>query len=172
MRARTRALHDRLDAAIGSAAIGDDSGYAAFLCVQHAARAPIERWASSNWDAPLPMPLTAPLIAADLVTLGVPLPSPERFAFPANADPLGLAWALGGSSLGNKALLAQRRRSGLTTADVFLSDGRLAAFFRSLLPQLDRMVCDHEADAAVAGAEAVFRTFLAATENTSLRTAE
>lgn len=171
LKERTRVLHDQLDAAIGQSALASDAGYAGFLQTQYAARAPIERWARASLDPRLLPPATAALIAEDLQSLGNSLPDEESFAFPRRADPRGLAWALGGSALGNKAMLTQRRRGGRTGSDLFLSDTATADFFRHLLPMLHITVADEEADAAVAGAEAVFRTFLAASSRRSMRAA-
>lgn len=171
LRERTRALHDRLDAAISPAAMRDDDAYAAFLAVQFAARAPIERWAKEHVASELTPPATAQLIAADLATLSAGFPLEAHFSFPAGADPRGLAWALGGSALGNKAMLVRRRRAGRDNADQFLSDKRTGDFFRGLMPTFAQPVTDAEADAAVAAAEAVFRTFLAAADDASLKAA-
>lgn len=164
---RTAPLHDALDAALGEAA-RDQIGYAAFLARQYSARAPIERWAQAHLDRAIMPPPTSPLIAADLSELGCGLPAEEAFAFPAHGDPLGLAWALGGSALGNKALLARRRRSGLPGPQRFLSDTATAAYFRRLLLKLSQPADEHDVDAAVAAAVAVFQTFLAAARRPSL----
>lgn len=162
LRQGTKSLHDRLDALLADAAVGDDAAYAAFLTAQHAARDPIERWAAAQMEPALCPPPSAPLIAADLAELGAPVPPPASFAFPAGGDPLGLAWALGGSSLGNRALLARRRRAGRAGATRFLDDAALPAFFRRILPLLAEPVSQSRADAARAAAEAVFACFLAA----------
>lgn len=158
---RTETLHHALDSVLGEAAL-DEMGYADFLARQYAARSPIERWAEANLDGDILPPATSPLIAADLTELGGQLPTEEAFAFPAHGDPLGLAWALGGSALGNKSLLAQRRRSGLSGPQRFLGDSATAAYFGRILPKLSQATDERGADAAVAAAEAVFRTFLAA----------
>lgn len=171
LKTRTRDLHERLDASVGSAALGDADNYAAFLAVQYSARAPIEQWAATDLGTDLRPPATSALIADDLAALGCPRPPEQAFTFPAGADPRGLAWALGGSSLGNKAMLVERRRAGHTGADRFLSDPSTAAFFRRLLPHLEQPVSADEADAAVAAAEAVFLTFLAAASHASLKAA-
>ena len=161
LKSRTAPLHDALDLALGEHAL-DENGYADFLARQYAARAPIERWAESQFSEALMPPSTSSLIAADLSDLGHRLPPEQTFAFPENGDPMGVAWALGGSALGNKTLLARRRRLGLAGPQRFLGDTRTAAFFARILPHLSRPVVADRADAGVAAAEAVFRTFLAA----------
>ena len=158
----TRGLHDELDASLGHAAL-DARSYTAFLSIQYAARAPIERWASTALSADLLPPATADLIAADLEELRVPLPFETDFTWPGGADPIGFAWALGGSSMGNRAMLVQRRKAGFAGADRFLSDPATALYFRALLPRLAAPVSAQMAGAAVLAAEAVFTTFLSAT---------
>lgn len=170
LKQRTRRLHDELDGALGHAAT-DSRAYATFLQVQYAARAPIERWARLNLPEDVKPPATAPLIAADLAHLESALPSEAAFAFPAGGDPLGLAWALGGSSMGNRAMLVRCRKAGLAAADRFLSDPATARYFRALLPRLAEAASPGQANAAVAAAEAVFHTFLAAVGATDLEAA-
>ena len=170
LKQRTRILHDELDGSLGHAAL-DPRSYVAFLSVQYAARAPIERWAAREMAEGLRPPQTAALIAADLADLGTPLPAEADFAFPAGADPVGLAWALGGSSMGNRAMLGQRRKAGFVAAERFLSDPSTAAYFRELLPRIASPASAGTTDAAVAAAEAVFRTFLSAVRATRLKAA-
>lgn len=170
LKARTRPLHDALDAAIGGAVL-DSGGHAAFLTVQLAARAPIERWAAAHMPCALKPPPMAALIVADLAELGAPRPEDECFAVPPDVDHLGVAWALGGSALGNKAILVQRRRAGCTTANRFLGDGATAQYFRRILPLLGDITGPRDTDAAVGAAEAVFRTFLAAASRVRIKAA-
>lgn len=170
LRRSTQSVHDRLDATIGSLAL-DPVRYAGFLSVQYAARAPIERWVAANLAGPLAPPPVAALIARDLGELGAERPLEQEFAFPAGGDPIGLAWALGGSALGNRAILARRRRAGLSGADSFLAETDTPAFFRSILPLLDEVASPARAKAAVAAADAVFATFMAAAANIELKAA-
>lgn len=161
LKTRTQSLHERLDASVGASA-SDPRDYGVFLGIQYAARKPIERWVAANLPQADRPPQSSDLIAGDLAALGLQLPAEEQFTMPASADWRGLAWTIGGSSLGNRAMLLQRRRAGLTGADSFLSDGETAAYFRALLPQLAQPADPADADAAVAAAEAVFETFLRA----------
>jgi heme oxygenase len=155
-------MHDRLDAGTDAAALGDDARYAEFLTAQYRARKPIEVWASRHLDENSTPPPIADLLADDLRELGVAIPPFRAFQLPPSAAPLGVAWAIGGSSLGNKAMLAERRRSGARHAERFLSDTRGMDFFRSLLPRLTASVSETEAAGAIGAAEAVFATFLSA----------
>ena len=106
-------------------------------------------------------PAQTPLIAADLEALGVSAPPCEGgdFFLPDDAY-LGVVWALAGSSLGNRAMLARRCRAGLAVADSFLSDPAMPAFWRAILPELERPVGLSVSDAACNGAKAVFARFL------------
>ena len=162
LREGTVDLHDRLDASTDAAVLGDDVRYGQFLSAQYRARQPIELWASSHLDVGLRPPLVADLIADDLRELDTAIPATGAFELPAAFDALGVAWAIGGSSLGNKMLLTQRRRSGARHAERFLSDTSGMDYFRSLLPRLATPVSEGKAAGAIRAAEAVFETFLAA----------
>ncbi|WP_375289125.1 biliverdin-producing heme oxygenase [Qipengyuania sp.] len=158
----TAPQHARLDERLSRLGLGSSDAYAAFLSVQFAARAPIERWAQDHCCADYRPPAMASLIAADLNELGAPLPPECDFAMPAGGHDLGLAWALGGSALGNRAMLAERRRVQADGPQRFLSDRSMAKFFASLLPHLEGG--SEVADGAVAAARTVFETFLAAAD--------
>lgn len=161
LKERTHHLHESLDSGLRSD-VSDNQGYASFLTIQYSARAPIERWSRSRMPAQLCPPPTASLIALDLATLGVVPPTEETFVVPEGADMRGLAWALGGSSLGNKAMLLARRRAGCDGPDHFLADTATATFFRGILPMLSDTPSAAEAECAIVAAEAVFHTFLSA----------
>ncbi len=162
LKERTRDLHDRLDRTVGGFATEETGPYGAFLAVQYAARASIERWALAELREDVRPPELAALIATDLAELSVPCPAMQTFVLPAGADWRGVAWALGGSALGNKALLAARRRAGLTGAARFLSDPRTAVYFRRMLPMFEEPATPAIEEGAVAAAAAVFGTFLGA----------
>jgi len=160
LRRETAASHERLDGAITVLELGDPADYALFLRMQLAARAPIERWAARHCEESLRPPESVPLLRADLATLGVLAPQPEsRFEPPLNAHPMGLAWAIAGSHLGNRALLAglPNGRAELPTA--FLADPRLPEFWKRLRPRLDVNAAEAPAEGALAAAEAVFACF-------------
>lgn len=163
---RTAPLHAELDGRLACLGVGPPADYASFLAVQYAARAPIERWATSHCPIELRPPAVSSLIAADLSEMGGALPTECSFAMPPDGDVLGLAWALGGSALGNRAMLAERRcargREFDQRAERFLSDRSMAQFFVSLLPRLE--LPSGTAEGAVVAAEAVFGTFLAAAD--------
>jgi len=140
--------------------LGDPADYALFLRLQLAARAPIERWAAQHCDESLRPPESVPLLEADLATLGALAPLREsRFEPPLDAHPLGLAWAIAGSHLGNRALLAGLRKSGAELPTAFLDDPRLPEFWKRLRPRLEVDAAQAPAKGAVAAAEAVFACF-------------
>lgn len=108
-------------------------------------------------------PAQAPLIRADLADLGI---SAEREAVaPARelTEPLGVAWTLGGSSLGNRAMLAHlRKRTGADWPTAFLADPRMAQFWSALRPRIEQPTDSETASRAAASALAVFARFEAA----------
>jgi heme oxygenase len=160
LRRETAASHDRLDHAISALDVGDPGDYALFLRVQLAARAPIERWAAHHCEEPMRPPESVPLLEADLATLGALPPFTEsRFEPPVNAHSLGLAWAMAGSHLGNRALLT-RLPAGSELPTAFLADPRLPGFWKQLRPQLEVSAEEAPADGALAAAEAVFACFI------------
>ena len=165
LKRETASMHDTLDGTMGEEAIASPRDYARFLMAQHRARKPIEEWVERNLPAHAAPPAQAPLIEADLAALGQTIPVRHHgFSLPENADPIGLQWALAGSSLGNRAMLAQRRKLGLDGPEAFLSDGAMPAFFKKLRPELEVEADPARARRAVLAAEAVFACFLDALE--------
>jgi heme oxygenase len=175
LKSSTADLHSRLDARLGALDLADRADYARFLRIQLAARGPIERWCGAHLPAALLPPAQSALTAADLAALGViggaaamPFAAPPMCAGTA----LGVAWALGGSSLGNRAMLAHLRRTASGDwPTAFLADPAMPAFWSALRPHLERSANAEETRAAVAGAEAVFAQFLAAADRAPLRAA-
>lgn len=157
----TRGAHDRLDAAMGEQSVGSAAGYASFLLIQYRSREPIERWVAQRLPAEEAPPAQAPLIARDLGELAIALPPIGDFALPDDADPLGLVWALAGSSLGNRTMLRHRRKLGAGGPEHFLADPAMAEFFARLRARIERPVSEDLARRAVAGAQAVFAAFIA-----------
>ena len=160
LRRATRATHDMLDCTLGPKALESSGGYAEFLRIQYAARRPIETWATMFQPPQLRPPAVADLIAQDLAALQETLPLADPFSFPDGADPLGLAWAIGGSALGNRAMLTRVRGAGISTETRFMADRRMAQYFTGLLPELDQPASLDRLAAAVRAADAVFATFL------------
>ncbi len=171
LQAGTRTIHDRLDLAAPAAELGHAAGYARFLARQLAARAAIDEWAGQHCPALLCPPPTTALLRADLAELAggwaiggrPPPPAREAFALPGRADPLGLAWAIAGSHLGNRAILARMRKAAVPGSPSlpvrFLADWRMGDFWRCLLPRLSEPVSATFAAPALAAAGAVFSRF-------------
>lgn len=140
------------------------SHYAEFLRIQHSARRGIEAWLAAHGGTDTP-PAQTPLIAQDLNRLGAAFPARHApFAPQGGVDPLGVCWVLAGSSLGNRAILARLRKSGLTLPVAFLSDSRMPGYWRSLRGELERPCGRPGEDAVLAGAQAVFAHFHAAAD--------
>jgi len=160
LRRETGASHDRLDKAMAGLHLADRADYALFLHLQLAARAPIERWAALYCEEALRPPESVPLLQHDLAQLCAAGELPEStFEPPQCAHPLGLAWAIAGSHLGNRALLMRLERQGTDLPTAFLADPRLSMFWKRLRPQLEVSAAEAPAAAALAAAEAVFACF-------------
>lgn len=161
LRERTAGEHARLDAA-AAPALRDTGSYALFLARQLAAREPIEAWVAENCPADIAPPATVPLLRADLAALGQAAGAPGgAFQLPAEADPVGLAWALAGSHLGNRAMLKTVRANLPGAPTAFLDDPRMTEFWRVLRPRLEIAASPAQADSAALAAQAVFARFLA-----------
>lgn len=170
LRAATMAAHDLLDHAMQAASGWQTrEDYARFLSLQHAARAPLEGWLAAHAPAGLVPPPQTPLIAHDLVRLGIAAPAPAplfTIGRPGPGAALGIAWVLAGSALGNKAILRQVARIGGGAWPVaFLGDDGAMAFWQDLRAQIERPAALAEAEGATRAAEAVFGHFLAAAEH-------
>ncbi len=160
LNAATRPLHDMLDRQLAPLALGDEP--ARFLAIQYIARKPIEAWLGGSQERAAP-PVQSALIAADLQKLGVSLPAKSLDFTPAHPDEAwGIEWALAGSSMGNRAMLHRRRRAGCKLSHHFLADPAMPRFWQALRPHLEQRYSDALHDHAIAGAQRVFETFLAA----------
>ena len=161
LKAETRAAHDRLDRMSAAMPLSGNADYAAFLQAQGSARHAFERAFATT--APFGLaapPLQTPAVAADLSCLGQVEPS----AAPAVhlADPfeaLGAAWVIAGSSLGNRAMLAARRKAGLTTANAFFEDRQMPAYFGRVITALQADFALTQAAAILNGAHGAFAVF-------------
>lgn len=163
LRERTRARHDRLDARMSESGLSSPGAYSRFLSTQLAARAGIEDWCRHYCPPELCPPLQCEIIRSDLDALGT---GPHEQALPFRPgtaiDPIGVVWAIAGSSLGNRAILAQLRKAGAQhLPTTFLADPAMPAFWNRLRPQLDEPASPDVVASAIAGALDVFDHFLA-----------
>lgn len=164
LRHATSDAHDELDRTLGTVDLSDRESYAAFLTVQFVTRAAVERWVADHAPRTLQPPVQTPLILRDLTALGrSDLTFAERPLVAPAAGALGVAWAIGGSSLGNRFMLAKLRKNSLDLPDAFLSDREMPVFFARLRPALEGNA-DRTTGAAVAAATAVFTAFTEAAE--------
>lgn len=161
LREATREEHDALDAEMRATGWQDRTSYGRFLQLQHAARHPLESWAKTDCPEEIAPPGQIHLIERDLKALGcTPLDTSENFSLPGDAEPIGFAWAIAGSSLGNRAILREvERDSGTEMPCAFLRDEGMTAFWQSLRVALERPVSDHHASGAALAARAVFDHF-------------
>ena len=161
LRQATALTHSRMDEAVGQWPLSSNRDYAAFLMAQIDARSRLDaafrRQPPAMIEAP---PAQTSLIAHDLGELGFAAPTVSRdFSLDDPYAALGAAWAMSGSSLGNRTLLVRRHKAGLSGAERFLSDSCLPSYFRELLSVLARPHRPEEVAAAVTGAEAAFNIF-------------
>jgi len=161
LRTSTKSAHDALDATLGTLNLADRDEYCQFLHIQYAARVPLEQWCAVYMPGHLMPPRQSGLIAQDLFSLG----SSTDVQFPAfipaaDIEPLGIAWALGGSSMGNRTMLARmRRHSGKGRPAAFLAGDAMQAFWGTIKPLLGQPVSDATTQRATRGAIAVFACF-------------
>ncbi|MBY6127805.1 biliverdin-producing heme oxygenase [Qipengyuania aquimaris] len=161
LREATDAAHRRLDAAAGSLPLTCDHDYSIFLKAQYSARAAMERAFAHTPPADIQAPpAQTPHLARDIASLGRVLPvSAEAPRFDNPLEALGAAWVIAGSSLGNRTLLARRRKAGLSGADTFLSDPSMPDYFRSLLAVIEAADPSSSLEPATRGALTCFALF-------------
>ena len=143
----------------------DRSSYGRFLQMQHAARRPVEAWAKEACPADIEPPRQTQLIERDLAELGLACsPGDTAFSLPEGADPIGFAWTIAGSSLGNRTILREvESRHGDALPTRFLRDESMTAFWQSLRGRLEQPPEPGELKAAAMAALAVFDHFRAMT---------
>lgn len=161
LRSATHDAHQALDDAMAQLDLARPRDYARFLQIQYAARIGVEAWLVRQAPAELTPPAQCPALAADLSALDRPLPLDQPlFDAPEHAEPLGVAWVLAGSSLGNRAMLADLRKGGHTDRPTaFLGNEEMAAFWHDFRPRIDTSEADGKA--AVASARGTFAHFSA-----------
>ena len=174
LRGATEAAHDLLDGSMRAAAgWKTQEHYARFLKLQYAARFPVESWLESNAPERLCPPAQCMLIAEDLRALDEDIPSgADAFDLPLLRGPerdaqiLGAAWVLAGSSLGNRSILGEVRRIAMATGEApwparFLGDEAMLEFWKRLRPMLETSAEMEQVELASAAASAVFDHFIA-----------
>ena len=180
LRAATAHAHDRLDSTMRAVAgWSSQADYAHFLSLQHTARTPIEAWLAANAPSDLVPPAQTPLIAADREALSQHVPvielgfAPQRGsditaddAIFQRSEALGIAWVLAGSSLGNRAILAEIRRTAKARGwsewpAAFLGNEAMLAFWKRLRTELENSAEMEVVEVASRAATSVFDHFLA-----------
>jgi heme oxygenase len=109
-------------------------------------------------------PAQVALIDADLAALGQPIYPPPRQTFDAPKDGVsGVVWAIAGSSMGNRSILADLRRSSPQFPAAFLADPAMPAFFKVIRPRLAKPAkSPAQLAASIEAARAVFACFSSA----------
>lgn len=167
-------MHETLDLRVAELCLTDPEDYAEFLLFQYRSRLPVEAWAEAEMPQDLLPPSQVLLIASDLSALGDTLPPVATdFSLPYGSDPIGAAWALAGSSLGNRAMLSHMRKASGSRGEwpeAFLADDRMTRFWTGLRTKIEQPFSGDPA-AALLGAEAVFARFIEESERITERAA-
>ena len=108
----------------------------------------------------MPPPSQTELLQLDLNDLGA-VSSQQEHALTLSTpfEALGAAWVIAGSSLGNRTILKQRQKKGLSGPQRFLEDDRLTSYFSNLRTVLSKSYPPTEVDEAVLGARKTFKVF-------------
>ena len=161
LREATSETHARLDEKVGSLPLSSDDDYASFLTAQYLARRVVD--AALDAQSPhgiAPPPSQTELLQLDLSDLGaLPGQQEHKLILSTPFEALGAAWVIAGSSLGNRTILRQRRKKGLTGPQRFLEDDRLTSYFSNLRTVLSGSYPPAEVDEAVLGARKTFEVF-------------
>ncbi|MBX7514387.1 hypothetical protein K3179_07455 [Qipengyuania sp. GH38] len=147
---------------MGAMPVGNDASFARFLKIQYASRECLDAGFAEQELGPLGAPPSQlELLDRDLASLGhEPMHAHGGASFHSPAAALGAAWVVSGSSMGNRAMLSQRRKHGLDHANAFLADSRMPTYFRTLLPLLAGQFDSTEQDQMIDGATLAFTVFL------------
>lgn len=147
--------------------------YAAFLQAQGSARAALEAAFEQTKPESLPSPpQQTDLIARDLAELAGSAVTPcKPVLLQTQHHALGAAWVVAGSSMGNRAMLAKRRKAGLSQANAFFSDEKMPAYFSVLIPVVERPRSTEAQQAVLKGATLAFELFLATFERQTRKAA-
>jgi heme oxygenase len=176
LRAATSSAHEFLDASMRPASDwSSPDDYSRFLGAQYAARYAIEDWLSSHASPDIRPPDQTPLLALDLTRLGKSVPQPQHefaLTFKTEATAIGVAWVLAGSSLGNRAMLAEMQRTlpeGSDWPHEFLSSSAMTEFWKGLRTRVEVPVSEDVANEASRAATVAFEHFLAVSQYADTR---
>ena len=180
LRKATATAHDVLDDSMRSAAGWSNiNDYAAFLGLQYQARLSVEEWLENEAPKAIKPPLQTGLIEQDLNALHVEVPpirdmvSPAFEAHSNTHSALGVAWALAGSSLGNRIILKEISRIAKTDDSspfpcAFLSDAGMFAFWQELRPRIEAPASPVQGEQACKAAMEVFAHFTRVTQTAAI----
>ncbi|MET0269235.1 MAG: biliverdin-producing heme oxygenase [Sphingomonas sp.] len=122
LRTATADDHARLDVMFGRFDLGDRAAYRGFLTAHARALAPVEAAILASGDTAGWHP-RFPLVAADLVAIGAPVPAALTLDMPKPAALWGMRYVVEGSRLGG-AMLARQVGPGLPSAYLGAQHGR------------------------------------------------
>jgi len=168
LRAKTAQVHEALDSGMQHA-FGRLDQYVAFLRASHRVLSSLDAALSQIFERP--MPERSAQAAADLEALGQPAPSPDPAPWtPADqAEAMGCAYVIEGSSLGGlvvaKIVERQLGSEAATIATTYLRGNgpRTRDLWRSFLSELDAWGANarpEERERAIQGATTTFTTYI------------
>ena len=167
LRKATSHSHDLLDASMRPASDWrSSSDYARFLTAQLTARNPVEAWLLRHAPAELNPPEQTRLLRSDLQALGEVVTAADhkfKLDYRGEATAVGVAWVLAGSSLGNRAMLSEMKRTlpeDMAWPHAFLSSRAMTDFWKGLRTRVEAPVDLLQAKEASRAATAVFEQFL------------
>ena len=167
LRRHTQPCHDRVDAAFGRFDLASREGYGAFLTAHARVLPPLERALAQarltdGWTG------RAPLLAADLASLGLPLPPAADIDLPAGTGgPWGALYVVEGSRLGG-AVLARRVGARLPVA--YLSAVHQPGGWKRIVAAIEGAASGPAwLDEAIAAANSVFAAFESAAREERMR---
>jgi len=165
LRAKTAQVHEALDSGMQHA-FGRLDQYVAFLRASHRVLTSLDAALSRIFKRP--MPERSAQVAADLAALGQPTPSPAPAPWTPSdqAEAMGCAYVIEGSSLGGLVVAKiVERQLGLEAATSYLRGhgARTKDLWRSFLSELDAWGANarpEERERAIQGATTTFATYI------------
>lgn len=162
LRRETAPLHENVDAAFGALDLEKRSDYRRFIQAHRLAARAAE--GQLNGAENLPAIQLSPLLEADAAALDLPEDDWQPPTLEGEQHPLGIAYVLLGSRLGNRLLQrgeywAKHDPHG-SRSDHYLSDRTHEPSWRALVEQLGRLDSDEKERAAImSSAAATFAAF-------------
>lgn len=163
LRKQTRQAHERVDALFSQLCLAERQDYIRFLSSHCMAYEILESLFETKLAADIRPPSMAPLLESDLHRLGVAEAGTVPWFPTGDLNPLGAAYVVAGSHLGNKTLRAQWQATKdpqVSAAGGYLTSSVMAMYWPSLLRRLaTERPSEEELVDIICGANAAFSVF-------------